>query len=405
MRIADVRLTTTGARRRLSATATWEAIDRPAEDIWFEVPEEHGDHLAAVGDPFLVGASVLAMLAGERRLVVEDACPELAEGVRTALAWLTQWYPAEASSIEIETSSFTQRVVQERHAGSLLSGGVDSLAVLKRNHDRLPEGHPSRIGTCILVDWNAGSDRAIERSASEAIEAKRQSLEACVQSRGVRLVPVYSNLLSLRDYPRVPWWGRMIHGLAFGAAAHALAGGLHTVYIASSYDVEHLGPWGSHPLVDFNLRSGTPSFVHDGIRLSRFERTAAIADWPEALDVLSVCVGPYSVRADRRNCGRCEKCVRTALSLLALGKLDGVPSLGWASVSRESVERVRVTSDVVASFWIDLAAGLRANAFDDLASMAERKVSAFKRRKALHSLDSRLLRGAGAALVRRVRQR
>lgn len=55
--------------------------------------------------------------------------------------------------------------------------------------------------------------------------------------------------------------------------------------------------------------------------MSRFEKTALIAEWPVGLQNLRVCQRDDTGTA---NCGRCEKCLRTMTTLEALGKLEGL---------------------------------------------------------------------------------
>jgi len=53
-----------------------------------------------------------------------------------------------------------------------------------------------------------------------------------------------------------------------------------------------------------------------GATLSRFQKMEDLSEFEPSFDFLSVCYN------GSRNCGRCEKCVRTMLILDALGKLD-----------------------------------------------------------------------------------
>jgi len=399
MQVEDVQLLSRGGRRRLTAHVKRTQGDA---EVFFEVPADCGDLLADTPDAFLPIVAVLASMAGEETVTAERACPVLAEGVRTVLEWLRLWYPDAVHPVTVEVSGHGPRSPSQRVAGSLLSGGIDSLAILRANHLRLPIEHPSRIQVCALVNWNVGSERDVDRRAFESVEAKRRQLEPFAAGAGVRFVPVYSNVLSLADYPRAPWWGKAIHGAAFASAAHALSGGLHTVHIASSHDLPDLEPLGSHPLIDTNLSSGYLRFVNEGLRLSRLAETAIVADWQEALDIVSVCINRYEVRAREGNCGRCEKCIRTSLALLALGKLDKARTFKADSITPHELHNIPISHDV-ALYWAELVYGLRANGFLDLASAVEGKLKALERRRRLASLDDRMTGGMVQRLNRRVR--
>ena len=86
MRIEDVQRLEVDGRSRLAATAIWETRSSDPVDLYFEVPAEHATALSGSPDPFLVGCSVLAALAGEERLFVAGADPYLVEGVAMGLA-------------------------------------------------------------------------------------------------------------------------------------------------------------------------------------------------------------------------------------------------------------------------------------------------------------------------------
>ena len=93
------------------------------------------------------------------------------------------------------------------------------------------------------------------------------------------------------------------------------------VHLASSYDVNHLFPWGSHPDLD-PLWSTERTATHlDGARVTRTNKVSSIASSDFALSRLKVC---WREDIDT-NCGRCEKCVRTQCALAIAGALDRAP--------------------------------------------------------------------------------
>ena len=101
----------------------------------------------------------------------------------------------------------------------------------------------------------------------------------------------------------------------------ALGGWVANVLVASSYDVNHLIPWGSHPDLD-PLWSTERTFLRlDGGLVTRTEKVTAIAASSIAPSRLKVCW-----RADiEANCGCCEKCVRTQCALAIAGALERAP--------------------------------------------------------------------------------
>jgi hypothetical protein len=78
-------------------------------------------------------------------------------------------------------------------------------------------------------------------------------------------------------------------------------------------------PWGSNP-VSNPLIGSTHFPIHtDGGDMTRLEKVAIVARWKEARDNVRVC---WQGNTPGKNCGKCEKCIRTQLELLALGDTE-----------------------------------------------------------------------------------
>ena len=93
------------------------------------------------------------------------------------------------------------------------------------------------------------------------------------------------------------------------------------MYIASSADAEHQALRGSHLAIDHLWSTEALSFVHDGWEASRMNKIDwQIAHSPLALKHLRVCYN--NEQQATYNCGKCEKCLRTMVSLYAAGVLD-----------------------------------------------------------------------------------
>jgi hypothetical protein len=77
-------------------------------------------------------------------------------------------------------------------------------------------------------------------------------------------------------------------------------------------------PWGSDPGIDYLLSTETTQVIHHGTGFRRTEKTEAIARWEETHDKLRVCAFDDSTL----NCSKCEKCIRTMMTLDILGVLE-----------------------------------------------------------------------------------
>jgi hypothetical protein len=115
------------------------------------------------------------------------------------------------------------------------------------------------------------------------------------------------------------------------AACLSLYAGVATVGLfGSDEDYGHVVvPWGSNPVTNPLLSAGDFQVVTDGGGYTRTEKVALIARYGDVSSRLRVCwEGPQT----GANCGKCEKCLRTRLNFLAVGKnppagLGGPPSL------------------------------------------------------------------------------
>ena len=93
-----------GGRARVEATVTWEDCDRPSQTVFYETDEAFSDALTCNPHAFLVGAVMPAMYHGERRVAIDEAiCPELRNGLVTAMGWMSEWYGPTRRPIRIET--------------------------------------------------------------------------------------------------------------------------------------------------------------------------------------------------------------------------------------------------------------------------------------------------------------
>jgi hypothetical protein len=83
------------------------------------------------------------------------------------------------------------------------------------------------------------------------------------------------------------------------------------------------------------LSSEAFTVIHDGASDGRVDKINLVAEWPEALAHLRVC---WEGHDPDRNCGRCEKCVRTILGFRANG--HALPSSFEYDVTPADIEAV-----------------------------------------------------------------
>jgi hypothetical protein len=410
MKIEDFKSELKNNRARVAATVSWEDCDRATQEVYFETDPAFADSLSCNPHAFLVGCMIPAMHYGERRVFIDsEICPELRDGLRTAIGWLSHWFYSDCEPVQIEAkvrSTFPVPRTPER-AAAFFSGGIDSFATLRANRLNFPLEHPWSIKDGLLAF-------GLEQDMPDAFERVKDSLLGVAQEVGITLIPVYTNVyLPYRQEDaahadRFRFWKYEFQGAALAAIAHAFARRLTVVSIAATFDLPNLGLWGSHPLLDPNYSSSDLRIRHDGIALSRFAKTKLVADWGVPLQHLRVCNQYKRYRVGLLNCGECEKCIRTMLTLLALGVLDQTSCFPNQHVSEDLVlKKVNIHDDYVESCYQALVGPLAEKGHHDLVRAVEYRIAKYHEREAawkakIKQFDHKFIHGSLGKLKRLV---
>jgi hypothetical protein len=182
---------------------------------------------------------------------------------------------------------------------------VDSFYTLRAHVAGQEPDERARITHGLFVH---GFDLSLSNVA--AYEGARAGIVETLAGLGIDLIVGRSNVQSF--LPRRDWG--LFHGGPLLGSALALGGGVRRFYVPASHTIGDLSPWGSSPRLDPLLSTEALEIVHDGADATRAQKTAAIGDWPPTFGRLRVC-------GSLPNCCRCEKCVRTMITLDLLGLL------------------------------------------------------------------------------------
>jgi hypothetical protein len=133
-----------------------------------------------------------------------------------------------------------------------------------------------------------------------------------LEQYGLRPITVRTNV---RKFALQDW--EHCHAANIAAVLHQFSPRYGYGMIASTDSYNHQSiPWGSSPATDYLLGGNAMEIVHEGAGYSRTEKVEFIAKHPAIARYLKVCwEGPNP----DRNCGSCEKCVRTRLNFMAVG--------------------------------------------------------------------------------------
>ena len=377
MKIDNLRSEHKGDTRRMSARMVWEDCERPAADLFFETNESSHSGLHLNANAFLVASIIPALYFGEKRLFIEGSiCPELENGLYIAMRWLNHWYSPNRTVPKIESSAKneTQNRRDSKRAGFFFSGGIDSYATLRMNQKNFPENHPWRIRDGLVVF-------GLELDNQDSFNCVTEMLTTVADKIPINLIPVYTNIyLLFRDEDannHFRFWEYHYMGAALSAVAHSFDPLFSVFSISASRDIENQSPLGSHPLVDPCYSSTDLRIRHDGITLSRYEKTKLISEWDVALQNIRVCNYYKKYTSGHLNCGKCEKCVRTMLALLALGALDKTKSFAEKNLSKELVYSKITIKETTLSMYKELLSPLAEAGRHDLASVIKKKIEEY----------------------------
>jgi hypothetical protein len=261
------------------------------------------------------------------------------------------------------------------------------LHMLAHNRRIFPTDHPRSIKQVILVH---GFDILLEDFRT--IELAKENLRPITDDLHVDLVTVRTNLREIDS--GLAFWMEMFHGPALSAVGQIAAAKPGYVYIAATFDIPNMAPWGSHPSIDPALSTERVTIVHSGEAFSRLQKVKDLGDWPTALRHMRVCT---MNELGRLNCGRCEKCVRTLLELKAAG-------LTSSAFEDEDIEparirrAVRYLSPYSDSCYRDVLIPLRDQGQGDLSTALSWALRRDLLRRRIKRLDKALFGGALAHL-------
>ena len=263
-------------------------------------------------------AFLLPAMASSRRLIIEGplSSSALRNANLLAEAW-RNWLPDQYRPIEISPESIIDEQQNRREGPSsaiaAFSGGVDATFTLLRHTNGTLGSASFPISDVVMVHgFDVRRDRVSD--FTDLVERTRPLVEQI----GVQLNIVRTNIRQVSDYD----WEHAF-GTRLACVLHQFSSQHQFGLMASASPYSHpVIPWGSTPSTDHLLSGDGFSVVHDGAGFSRSEKVAEIAKNAVTAATIKVCW--QGTEHQGRNCGECEKCVRTRLNFLAVG-VDNPP--------------------------------------------------------------------------------
>jgi len=218
----------------------------------------------------------------------------------------SKWLPRVYRRVTIEVEEVVDDGPTGEGAVSAFSGGIDASFTVYRHTVAPAAWHTLPLREVVMIQgYDIGLDETpvFERAVARA---EKMTAEA-----GLQLSKVRTNIRGI-----APRWNDTF-GLGVAAALQLFADRRSTGLIASGGGYAALVfPNGSSPLHDWMTSSGSMAIRHDGAGYTRTQKLAELSAWPAAVNAVRVC---YRGAEHDRNCGHCEKCVRTLLNFKLVG--------------------------------------------------------------------------------------
>lgn len=332
MRITEVQVSEGPGGHQLSASVHANSMSQPMR-VWFR-SEDAPAPLRATGDSFAAGLLLPCMFEAEDLYIDAPVSAKLLAALHRAQEMFATWH-SYLTPIEVKASGVYESAVP-RHGvdgvGCFFSGGVDSWYSLLK--------HEKDVTHLLLVrGFDIGNDNdALWEETTRRAQRVADTMEK-------RLLTIATNLRDVADKRRCSWgrrhngdfWGQALHGAALAAVGLTTQHVLGRLIIGATHTYRLLTGWGSHPMLDPLWSTERLTFEHDGCEADRVSKIKRVAHSQLALDNLRVCY----MNTNAVNCCRCEKCLRTMMTLQLSGALDRTPSFS------EGLDLRRVRRDLI----------------------------------------------------------
>jgi len=287
--------------------ATIEKPNQKRDALWYKVPCKYRHLLTKSCDPFVVGTIFIAMRESLDIIVHGEVSPSLLRNIdEFQEAWMC-WLPARYTKIEIIADTEKEQSKADSDAAVVtFSGGVDSCFTAWRHKKGICGRLKQNLDAGLMIH---GFDIPLEQD--DVFKRAADKSKTLLNSLGVEMIPIATN------FKKTGQLWEDCHGAGIASCLMMLQGGFTKGLIGSSapYSRLHI-PFGSNPVTDHLFSSDSFRILHDGAAYIRREKIREISKWPEALKLLRVC---YEGVEHDRNCGKCEKCIRTILSFRVMG--------------------------------------------------------------------------------------
>ena len=242
------------------------------------------------------------------------------------------------------------------------SGGVDSTYALLRYNEKEPK---NKIDKCLMIN-GFGYDLSEGSVFGKQYEKNKDVLG----QKGISLYSAQTN------YKKVVAWYPFFHAMGIAAVLNLYAAENEAGAVGLDYDYaeeRRLGPWGN--LFVLNTLYSASNFFIDpvGGDKNRVEKIKYLHQHG-MLSSVTVC---NNVERHGKNCGVCEKCVRTMLTC-DINAIE-YKSIFGRKVASEDIERLKISKPTQYIFYTTLIEYVESGSF--VKEILDKKIKSYCARK------------------------
>lgn len=347
-RLMDLHVTqdsTLDGSRRTVFLSNIDDKDRSNLAIFFDMVDESNPPPPRLLDGFLFGIVFYAMRLGQdvrvHGAVSDTALRNLNEFQEAWTLWKRGRYRKVAFVPDEVISDVA--ILRKDEAIAAFSGGVDSIFTLLRHATgRLGLGAYPLKRSVLMVH---GFD--VPLAEQKQFDALKERTEPLLNDLRIEVKTIRTNL---KDLALQGWEDSFSSQLACCLHNYAHAFGYALIGSSEPYNALIL-PWGSNPATDYLLSGAALRIIHDGAGYSRTEKVETLAQNPLASAAVKVC---WEGKETHKNCGVCEKCVRTRLNYLAVGVAD--PACFDTPFDLATIRAINLRNDAQCAELLSIAA-------------------------------------------------
>jgi hypothetical protein len=303
--------------------------------VFYEYPIEYEPFVCDNADAFIPALLIPAMLYGEALEIAPAVSEVLLRNTDIIQDLYCRWWPEKFKRIQISAASTRSERGHGSFAGSFFSLGVDSFYTLLRT---LKLGGVSSGITHMI--YMIGIEKPLSVYQDNQERAVLDAINEVSHALGIKTLCGKTNVREV--FKTDLDWGMHYHGAGLASVAISLSAGFKNIFIPSTHSYRDIFPWGSTPIADPLWSTENISIIHHGAESSRPEKIKLLTQDALAMKHLRVC---YANEGHYKNCGHCDKCVRTMISLQILNALPQA-RLFPSSLARNFTVRIKDNNDL-----------------------------------------------------------